>query len=409
MRALAAATAILAYALPTGALAQPVTAVPHFTLQTAVDRALATNPTLLAARARRAIGMAGVAVAAERVNPEVRVELDRDTPRQSYSVAVPWETGQKRRLRVAVAEAGARATDAEIAALELDIRRDVQRAYIDLAMTSARLTLLEELRALLERARDAARQRFDAGSAPRLEVVQADLASAQAQNEETAARGVLGAARVRLNALLGLALDQPTDVTRPDVGAAIGVDAAVSRARAASSELVLIERRLDEQRTKIALATALRRPDVTPEGSLTHGFGSDSDFQFGWKAAMAVSLPLFTSHKAGVVLEQATLTQLTAERNAMLARITGEVSAITAAAAAQREQYQRYQKQILPLTLDVERMAEDSYRLGQTGISAYLQALQATRDARLRALQAETDLHLALADLERTVGAPLGP
>ena len=42
-------------------------------------------------------------------------------------------------------------------------------------------------------------------------------------------------------------------------------------------------------------------------------------------------------------------------------------------------------------------MAEDSYRLGQTGIAAFLQALQATRDVRLRALQAAADFQRALA------------
>ena len=52
-------------------------------------------------------------------------------------------------------------------------------------------------------------------------------------------------------------------------------------------------------------------------------------------------------------------------------------------------------------------MAEDSYRLGQTGIAAFLQALQATRDARLRSLQAAADFQTALADLERAIGAPL--
>ena len=39
-------------------------------------------------------------------------------------------------------------------------------------------------------------------------------------------------------------------------------------------------------------------------------------------------------------------------------------------------------------------------------IAAYLQALQSTRDVRLRALQASADLQSALADLERAIGEP---
>jgi len=81
----------------------------------------------------------------------------------------------------------------------------------------------------------------------------------------------------------------------------------------------------------------------------------------------------------------------------------------TAIASAQREQYVRYRDEIIPQALDVERLAEDAYRLGRTGIAAYLQALQATRDVRLRSLQAQADLQAALTDLERAIGAPVLP
>ena len=52
-------------------------------------------------------------------------------------------------------------------------------------------------------------------------------------------------------------------------------------------------------------------------------------------------------------------------------------------------------------------MAEDSYRLGQTGINAYLQVLQASRDLRLRSIQSAADFQSALADLEQAIGAPI--
>jgi hypothetical protein len=90
-------------------------------------------------------------------------------------------------------------------------------------------------------------------------------------------------------------------------------------------------------------------------------------------------------------------------------RITGEVTAAVRLAEAQRQQFIRYRDQILPSAMQVETMADDAYRLGQTGIAAYLQALQATRDARLRSLQSEADLQAALTDLERATGAPLQP
>ena len=117
--------------------------------------------------------------------------------------------------------------------------------------------------------------------------------------------------------------------------------------------------------------------------------------------------PLFTSHRAGVLVEEATLAQLNGQRAAVLARVTGEVTSASAVAEAQRIAYQRYQAEILPLAQQVEVMAEDSYRLGQTGIAALLQALQASRDMRLRSLQTASDFQDALSQLERAIGAPL--
>ena len=107
------------------------------------------------------------------------------------------------------------------------------------------------------------------------------------------------------------------------------------------------------------------------------------------------------------MVEESTLAQLTAQRQATLLRITGDVTAGAATAEAQRLAYVRYRDIILPQAQQVEQLAQDSYELGQTGIAALLQALQASRDVRLRSVDAASQLQTALADLERAIGAPL--
>lgn len=376
------------------------------TLDAALERTVGVNPTIAAARFRRLASLAGVDVARERLNPEARIEIERETPTQAYGLAVPLELGGKRARRIAVGEATVLTSEAELAQVIAETRNAVRRAYFDRLITESRLALLDELQALAARVRDAAQQRVDAGDAPRLEVVQAELALAQAQNEVTGSRGAVVAARATLNALLALPLDAPTPLAASlEGGPPPLVDAALSRARSASAELALLDRRLEEQRARIALARALRTPDVTPEGSITRG--AQPEFATGWRAAVAVAIPIFTRHRAGVLLEEIILQQITAERDATLARIAGEVTSSVAIADAQRQQFLRYRDQIIPQAVVVERMAEDSYRLGQTGINAFLQALQASRDVRLRSLQAASDLQTALVDLERAIGAPL--
>jgi cobalt-zinc-cadmium efflux system outer membrane protein len=176
-------------------------------------------------------------------------------------------------------------------------------------------------------------------------------------------------------------------------------------AQTASTELIALDRQIAAQRSRIQLAQSLRVPDLTPTFTLTHR--AEPDFTYGWRAGAAITLPLFTTHRAGVLVEQTTLDQLMAQRQATLLRIQGEVTAASQRAEAQRELFVRYRDQIIPQAVQVEGLAQDAYQLGQTGIAVFLQALQATRDVRLRSLDAVDQFQTALADLERAIGAPL--
>ena len=83
-------------------------------------------------------------------------------------------------------------------------------------------------------------------------------------------------------------------------------------------------------------------------------------------------------------LEQSTLDQLSAQRQASLSRIDGLVSSAAVLAQTRRQLYLRYRDEIIPRAQEVEQVAQDSYQLGQTGIVSLLQALQSSRDVRLR-------------------------
>jgi hypothetical protein len=48
------------------------------------------------------VAVAGVGVAGERPNPELHVELEKETPKEAYGLAVPVELGGKRGRRLAV-------------------------------------------------------------------------------------------------------------------------------------------------------------------------------------------------------------------------------------------------------------------------------------------------------------------
>ena len=115
----------LVFAAPAAA---QVTPADSLTLQAAMDRALAANPTIAAARLRR--DQPGrPAVAGERPESGSDGRDRKRTPKQAFGFAVPLELGGKRAKRIAVGEATIRAGEAELAATIAQVRNDVRRAY----------------------------------------------------------------------------------------------------------------------------------------------------------------------------------------------------------------------------------------------------------------------------------------
>ena len=377
------------------------------TLDEAMTAALAASPALRAAGLGRAEAAARGDLARQRPNPEIALEESpQDFPRDAATVSLPIERGGKRRRRIEVAEAQARSGEAEIARLRVDVRNQVRRAYFALSAAQRRLEETAELRQLAQRADETAHARFESGDVPRLDLLQAELAVLQASNETDRAHGLLAGARADLNALLGRPLDAPLAVsTTLDAGRVPPPDEAVRLALSASTELAVLELGIAQQKAQVELARAEAVPDLTAAAGVLHH--APPDFDWGWRGGITIPLPIFSRNRAQARLEEATLARLQAESAAAAARLRGEVYSAAANAEVQRLAYLRYRDGILPRAAEVESLAEDSYRSGQTNLVTLLQTLQSVHDLHLQAVQAGTEYQNALADLERAMGAPL--
>ena len=376
------------------------------TLADALGRAMIGNPAIVAARLQRPVDLAGVDVAAERPNPEVNYEISKETPRQAIGGGLPIELGGKRDRRLELARTTLAVNEAELQRLIAEVRNDVRRAYFETVASARRVDIARDLRELAQRARDAANARVVAGDVPRSDLTQADLALATSESELIAAEGEADATRAELNALMGQAADAPFTAADSLSGAALlSPQEAMALAIASNAELQTFDRRIEEQAARVKLAQAMTTPDLSAGGAVT--YDAEPEFRVGWRLSAAVTIPIFTRHRAGVVVEEATLARLHAERRAVAARLDGGIAASVRRATSAREQLTRYETTILPLAVEAERQAQAAYTGGQIGLPALVQALQTARDTRQRGLQAGLDFQHALADLERAIGAPV--
>ena len=76
-------------------------------------------------------------------------------------------------------------------------------------------------------------------------------------------------------------------------------------------------------------------------------------------------------------------------------------------AASARDQVATFETEILPRMLEVERIAQEGYAAGQTGLPQLVTALQQGRDIRRRSLESALAYQRAFAELERAMGVPL--
>ena len=204
--------------------------------------------------------------------------------------------------------------------------------------------------------------------------------------------------------MIGRPPDAPADPTDSFDAGTLPTD--IAGAVAASPDIVAMDREIDEAVARERLAETLRTPDTTISGGML--FDSPPEFNYGWKAGVAVTLPIFTRHSADVRVESARVVQLRAQREARITELTGRgATAAAARARAARQRFLRYRDEIIPQAATVESMAEDSYRSGQTGLAAFLLALHAAREVRLLATDAGLEYQSAIADLERALGGSI--
>ena len=109
--------------------------------------------------------------------------------------------------------------------------------------------------------------------------------------------------------------------------------------RETNATLVGFEHRITEQTARRNVAMSLKTPDLNVTGAVT--YLAEPEFHVGWRAGAGLTLPLFTTHAAGVAREEAELARLQAELEATRLSIDGAVAAALARAAAVREQVVR--------------------------------------------------------------------
>ncbi|MBS1801475.1 MAG: TolC family protein [Acidobacteria bacterium] len=396
----------------------PAAATVPLTLQQAVARALAANPTLLSAQQHVAAVQANKITAGLRQNPVLtlygqgltlpEVPAANGNPYfYSANVARLFERGEKRRWRLDSATATADSTESLYKDQQRQLVLAVRGAFTNMLLAKASLAVAEENLTDYRKTVDLSRSRLDAGDITRTDFERIDLQQAQFEADADNARLALQQASTQLQLLFGI--DHPTpdlDVTGTLDPPAIPLTQteAESKALAARPDYLAARQALTaaEANSKLAIAGGTTDPTLSTEYDRN---GIDNSFG----VSVAVPLRIFDRNqgeksRTRYEVESSRLA-VTAARN----QVVSDVDLAWMAFETSQRLAQRYNGHYLDEAGRVRDNLQFSYRNGNSTLLDYLSALRDYRAVRLSGLNANAQVWLALHQLSFATATDILP
>jgi cobalt-zinc-cadmium efflux system outer membrane protein len=310
------------------------------------------------------------------------------------------------------------------------LRADVRRAYLELVVAQETQKTLEQLYDLASRLLDVTAKRLKAGAVPQLDALKARLAASQASLDVIVGKRRVVRAKQQLNILLGRTADSALFIAAlPDFTS----EKPREQLRAEKSDILpdysrevpplkeFIDRALGNRLELKSLAMQVKvnqanlagaYGNVLPSPTLALGKSTSGNPAGGPKLnavffTVNAEIPLSNTNQGAIWQYRATGRQLNYQIAAQQNQVTSDVTAAYNNLLAARKKLRLYQDKLLTDSNLVARLSRRSYEVGQSDITAALNAQQAnvqTQNAYLDAVNAYGD---AFTSLEFAIGKPL--
>ena len=391
-------------------------------LADAIDRAIANEPSLRAARADVDAARGMRLQAGLRPNPTASFERREEpsgTDNQTM-VGVEWPLDLFRRTgRVQVAERELEAAQLTAADRERLLASEVRMRYGEAAAAARDVAVADDLVTAVRRQFDLLRSRVDAGAAPPLERDLLDVELQRLESERLLALGRADAAMAELKRWLGLGPDSPLALREtlealvarePSVNQAIVLTPSVAQNRAdvreADAQVRRAEARIDrarrEGRFDVSLFGSYMRMDagfpqlgVLPGGSLERVRGL---FHYVAGGAM-VMVPLLNRNQGEVQAAQAARAGAAARLESVELTAKAEIASAAARDAQARRAVALYSSRVRGLARQNLDVVGQTFELGRATVFDVLteqRRFLETERAYIRALREAWDASTAL-------------
>lgn len=407
-------------ALPAGEVLSDIPArqsadASELTLTDAVNRALDSNPALMAAAIEKEALQGEASQAGAFLNPQLTYEADNfagstdysgfDVAEQTVSVAQTIELGGKRRSRMHIANLDVSLADWNQAMLRQELKALASLAFRSVLLSQQRLSVLTEFVEIAQRTSDSVDARASGGKASPIEQDRAFAALARSEALLQGETRRLEAARVRLSGMWG--------AQQPDFSRAVGDMEPIASIPPLSKLSPLLEAnpilaRWSDEKTRRSAELSFEKSKVIPD--LTVGAGirrfSESDDN-AFVATVAIPIPVLDQNRGNITAATKRLTKADNDREATLRSLLAELADAHGALSAAAAEYRTLAEHALPAAQRAFERTKIGFDEGKFDILHVLDAQRSVFETRMDALAIREDYEKNRIRIEALIGRDL--
>ncbi len=396
---------------------RPANAQEAFSIKSAIEEALRSNPEILSAKRAYEAASARIAQAASLNDPMVELEYDKMTadrmlsgnPMKTYAVSqeVPFPT--KLYLRAKIASKIAKMSYENYKAKEKEIIARTKSGYAELFFIYRSIEINKENKSILDQFSKSATARYSKGLGTQGDALKAQVELAAVDTELVILEQKRVTAQARLDILLNR--DPKEEIGIPAPEEAIKFDRTLneyySLAEQNSPELKVY--RYAIERGRVAYDLSLN--EFMPNFTLKYKQMVQGDKAVGnaWAGTLGVTIPLwfFQKQAFGVKEMKSELEMLKDEYAAKEKAVLFDVRDAYARLEANKKLVELYETAFLPQAEETFNASIRGYESDKADFLTLLDSRRMLVDFKLKHYNAILELKIALADLERTIGTDI--
>lgn len=371
-----------------------------------VVRLLDAHPRVAASAARVEAARGVVQAAGAAPNPGLETRIGHGSPPAGGEGRIEWGLTlnlplawvAQRGARVAAAEAGVEAADAEAKALRRDVLLQLQTLFWSLAFEQARVKALEELEGQTRALVRTVRRRVETGEVRPVEGTRVEIELEKVTAEAETARILLSARQSQL----GLWLGRPQVIAVAELAAlpnAATAQAPLARLRESHPILAAARARVRALQAELATEQRARMPSFSLVGFTSHELDRTS-----YGGGLAIDLPMWNWNSGRIAQAQATLTAGRKEAVAAAFEIESHAIEAQATCRASATTASRLATAVVPRAESSAAIMERTYNLGEASLLDLIDARRTLLDARRLHLNAMAQAQIDCGRLAALIG-----